>query len=61
MAPLGPTSKPVLSTRQLAESRDLGGPSPSALGSAAPKALLSDKYVVGEELGRGAFGQVQGP
>ena len=37
------------------------GPS-AMLGSPAPKgALLSDKYAVGEELGRGAFGQVQVP
>lgn len=40
------------------QSRGEMGPS-SLMGSPAPpKALLSDKYVVGEELGRGAFGQV---
>ena len=61
MAPFVPSPKPAASTRQPVETRDLGA-SPSVLGAApAPKALLSDKYVVGEELGRGAFGQVQHP
>ena len=46
------------SSRHASQARDMG-PS-SMLGSPAPKgALLSDKYAVGEELGRGAFGQVQ--
>ena len=46
------------STKHASQARDMGPP--SMVGSPAPKgALLSDKYAVGEELGRGAFGQVQ--
>ena len=62
MAPFVASGKPVAPPRQHADTRDLGAGSPSVMGAApAPKALLSDKYIMGEELGRGAFGQVQLP